>query len=188
MLFRSNRVTYLQRPDLGRRLDEASAARLAAHAGDHDLAIVIADGLSATAVERYAIPLVEALHAGLADLRIAPPVLAEQGRVALGDEVGTLLRAELVLILLGERPGLSSADSLGAYLTFAPRIGRMDAERNCVSNIRSQGLPPAVAAGRLAWLIREALARRLTGVELKDESAPQMTQSIGVAGELAERR
>lgn len=165
-----DRITYLQRPDLGRRLDQASAASLAGEAGDFDLVIVLADGLSAPAVQRHALPLVHALLPLLDGLRVAPLVLAEQGRVALGDEIGALLRASLVLILLGERPGLSAPDSLGAYLTFAPQVGRLDAQRNCVSNIHNAGLPPAAAAGKLAWLIREALSRRLSGVELKDES------------------
>ena len=178
-----DRLTYLQRPDLGRQLDAASVARLsveAARTGDCDLAIVIADGLSATAVDAHALPLVQALLPGLDGLRMAPLVIAEQGRVALGDAIGAQFSASLVLVLLGERPGLSSPDSLGAYLTFAPQPGRLDAERNCVSNIRSAGLPPTIAAAKLAWLIRAALARRLTGVALKDESGaalaiPQVT-------------
>lgn len=166
-----DRATYLQRPDLGRRLNPESAARLTPPAGGCDLAIVVADGLSAPAVERHAQPLLAALLPRLADLRIAPLVLAEQGRVALADEIGARLGAELSLILLGERPGLTAPDSLGAYLTYGPRSGRLDAERNCVSNIRPQGLPPVEAAGRLAWLVRAALARGLTGIQLKDESA-----------------
>lgn len=173
-----DRLRYLQRPDLGRRLDQASAASLRAHAGDFDLAIVLADGLSAPAVQRHALPLVHTLLPLLDGLRIAPLVLAEQGRVALGDEIGALLRASLVLILLGERPGLSAPDSLGAYLTFAPQVGLLDAQRNCVSNIHNAGLPPAAAAGKLAWLIREALSRRLSGVELKDESELRRMEKI----------
>lgn len=175
-----DRLTYLQRPDLGRRLDKDSADRLAAQAGNDDLAIVLADGLSAPAVQRHALPLVHALLPLLEGLRVAPLVLAEQGRVALGDEIGALLRVRLLLILLGERPGLSAPDSLGAYLTFAPQIGRLDAERNCVSNIRDEGLPPAAAAKKLAWLLCKALTRKLTGVELKDESAMgQLESSCG---------
>lgn len=168
----ADRRAYLQRPDLGRRLDAASARALAGAAPDlaPDLAIVVADGLSALAVQRHAAPAVAALLPHLAGLRIAPLVLATQARVALADEVGALLGARLALILLGERPGLSSPDSLGAYLTYAPHVGCRDAERNCVSNIRPEGLPPDRAAQKLAWLIREALGRQLTGVRLSDES------------------
>ncbi|TXG95158.1 MAG: ethanolamine ammonia-lyase subunit EutC [Rhodocyclaceae bacterium] len=171
-----DRHSYLQRPDLGRRLDEASATRLAALAtAETDLAIVVADGLSATGVAAHVLDLLDELLPRLRGLSRAPLVLAGQGRVALGDEIGALLKARLVLVLLGERPGLSSPDSLGAYLTFAPRPGRLDAERNCVSNIRPAGLPLPQAAARLAWLIDAALTRRLTGVGLKDESdAPQI--------------
>jgi ethanolamine ammonia-lyase small subunit len=167
-----DRHTYLQRPDLGRCLDEASAATLLAQrvAEAPDVAIVIADGLSATAVHENALPLLHALLPQLDGLRITPPVIARQSRVALGDEVGAVLGARLVLVILGERPGLSSPDSLGAYLTFAPKIGRLDAERNCVSNIRPAGLTPAAASVKLAWLIRSALARQLTGIGLKDDS------------------
>jgi ethanolamine ammonia-lyase small subunit len=182
----ADRRTYLQRPDLGRRLDEASARQLAAAGGEADradLAVVIADGLSALAVLRYAVPTVAALLPLLEGLRVAPLILATQGRVGLADEVGALLGARLALILLGERPGLSSPDSLGAYLTFAPRPGCLDAQRNCVSNIRPEGLPPDRAARKLAWLIREALRRELTGVGLTDESEqalpPATLQSEG---------
>ncbi len=168
-----SRATYLQRPDLGRRLAEADAARLAADAataGEHDLAIVVGDGLAAPAAQNHALPLLAALLPRLAGRRLAPLVIAEQARVALGDEIGAALRARLVLVLLGERPGLSAPDSLGAYLTYAPRVGRRDAERNCLSNIRPAGLPPAAAAGKLAWLVDQALSRQLTGIGLKDEA------------------
>jgi ethanolamine ammonia-lyase small subunit len=176
----ADRRAYLQRPDLGRRLDEASARELAAAGAEADVALVIADGLSALAVLRYAVPAVTALLPLLEGLRIAPLVLATQGRVGLADEVGALLGARLALILLGERPGLSSPDSLGAYLTFAPRVGCLDAQRNCVSNIRPQGLPPDRAARKLAWLIREALRRELTGVGLTDESEPALLPAAPV--------
>jgi ethanolamine ammonia-lyase small subunit len=166
-----DRAEYLARPDLGRRLDEASAARLEAHAGPApDLAVVVADGLSALAVERHALPFLEALRARSLARWGGPVAIAVQGRVALGDEIGERLGAGLVAILIGERPGLSSPDSLGAYLTFAPRAGRTDAERNCLSNVRPEGLGYAEAARRLDWLAGEALRRRLTGVALKDES------------------
>jgi ethanolamine ammonia-lyase small subunit len=173
----SDRLTYLQRPDLGRRVDAASAASLVTHAGLYDLAIVLADGLSAPAVQQHAMPLVENLLPRIAHLKLAPLVLALQGRVALGDEIGALLGARLSLILLGERPGLSAPDSLGAYLTYAPQVGRLDAARNCVSNIRNEGLPPIAAASKLAWLINEALARQLTGLKLKDDSAKALLAS-----------
>lgn len=166
----SDRRSYLQRPDLGRRLDPAGAEQLRALRGDYALAIVLADGLSALALERQALPTLNALLPLLSDFKLAPIVLATQARVALGDEVGECLGAQEVLILLGERPGLSSPDSLGAYLTYAPRLGRTDAERNCVSNIRPAGLPHDQAAQKLAWLLRAARTRGLSGVELKDDS------------------
>ncbi len=168
-----DRATYLRRPDLGRRLDEASVAALAAAAGDPvDLALVVADGLSARAVHEGAVPLLEAVKPALtgSGWRLAPVVVATQGRVALGDAVGALLKARAVAVLIGERPGLSSPDSLGIYLTFDPRPGRTDAERNCLSNVRAAGLRPDLAAFKLHWLIDQALTRRLTGVALKDES------------------
>ncbi|MCU0969122.1 MAG: ethanolamine ammonia-lyase subunit EutC [Rubrivivax sp.] len=173
----ASREAYLRRPDWGRRLDEASAQRLRdAVRAPVDLAIVVGDGLSAVAAQRHAPALLAALRAhlgalaGRPALAIAPIVVATQARVALGDEAGVLLQARAVLIVLGERPGLSAPDSLGAYLTFAPRVGRSDAERNCVSNIRPEGLPPEPAARRIAWLVRAALERGLTGIGLKDES------------------
>ncbi|MDH5340954.1 MAG: ethanolamine ammonia-lyase subunit EutC, partial [Rubrivivax sp.] len=170
----ATREIYLRRPDLGRRLAPQEVPRLqAAATGPVDLAVVLGDGLSAQAVQRHALPLLLALRAALGDaaLRWAPVVVvATQARVALADEVGALLQARVVLMLLGERPGLSSPDSLGAYLTHAPQVGRTDAERNCVSNIRPEGLAPARAAHRIAWLLNEALRRRLSGVALKDDS------------------
>lgn len=171
-----DRQHYLLRPDLGRRLDEQSRALLKSHAGAEpdrrdDVVFVIADGLSAQAALHQAAPLLGRLIARLAgDHRIAPLVVATQGRVALGDEVGELLGARLVVMLLGERPGLSSPHSLGVYLTHAPRVGTPDSARNCVSNIHAGGLSTDQAAHRLDWLIRAALARGLTGVSLKDDS------------------
>ena len=163
----SSRVEYLTRPDLGRQLAPASADLLAADAAV-GLCIVIGDGLSAIAAQRHAAPLLaELATAGVAADRV---VVATQARVALGDEIGERLGAALVLMLLGERPGLSSPDSLGAYLTWAPKPGRADSERNCVSNIRPEGLPLAQAAVRVAWLVRESRRRRVTGIALKDDS------------------
>ncbi len=189
----SDRTVYLQRPDLGRRLDAASAAALdglgAADVrpddlGNNlgidvalDLAIVIADGLSALAVERHAGPFLAALLPILlandgAAWRIGPVVLAREARVAIGDDIGARLRAALVLVLIGERPGLSSPDSMGLYLTWSPRPGRTDAERNCISNVRPEGLPYTLAAARAANLLKAARTRRVSGVTLKDESGP----------------
>jgi ethanolamine ammonia-lyase small subunit len=126
-------------------------------------------------VQRHARQLLSALRSALGDtLTLAPLVIATQARVALADEIGALLEARVALILLGERPGLSSPDSLGAYLTHGPAIGRVDAERNCVSNIRPEGLPPERAAQRIAWLLREALRRRISGIGLKDDSATEL--------------
>lgn len=166
----ADRATYLRRPDLGRRLSEASRARLSPPKDGCDLALVVADGLSSAAVHAHAAPLIAALSPRLAGLRLGPVAVARQARVALADEVGEALSARMALILIGERPGLSSPDSLGAYLTFAPRRGRTDAERNCVSNIRPQGLSYDNAAFKIAWLIGEARRLALTGVALKDES------------------
>src|SRR5262249_22628420 len=142
----ADRATFLRRPDLGRRLTGEFAARLSRDGWD--VALVVADGLSAISVERHAEPLIAALGPHLCDLRVAPICIVEQGRVAIGDEIGERLGASLVLVIIGERPGLSSTDSLGAYLTWTPRVGRTDAERNCVSNIRYGGLEPELAAGR----------------------------------------
>jgi ethanolamine ammonia-lyase small subunit len=163
-----DRATYLRRPDLGRRLSEEAILSETRN----PIALVVADGLSALAIERHAVPLVQVLIA-LAPQRwaAAPAAIALQGRVALGDAIGERLGAQLVVVLIGERPGLSSPDSLGAYLTFAPRVGRSDAERNCVSNIRPEGLGYEAAARRIDWIAAAALARGLTGVALKDESA-----------------
>jgi len=161
----ADRQDYLMNPDLGRRLDPADAS-LPRDAPD--LVIVIADGLSATAVQAHAAAVVAGLVARLGDWRIGPVVIARQGRVAIGDAVGEAMGAGAVVVLIGERPGLSAADSLGAYLTWAPRTGRRDHERNCVSNIRPGGLAPDLAADKIAWLLGEARRLGFTGVELKD--------------------
>ena len=170
-----NRQDYLRRPDLGRKLDPDSEDALAGHKGGScELAIVIGDGLSPAAVNAHAIELVRSLLPRLAagGIAIGNVVVASGARVALGDQIGAILGARMVVMLIGERPGLSSADSLGAYLTFAPRVGLTDAERNCVSNIHGAGLGCDEAAFRIAWLIREGLRRKVTGVSLKDESGP----------------
>jgi ethanolamine ammonia-lyase small subunit len=167
----ADRATYLRRPDLGRQLDPGDARQLRAGAAGCDLCLVIGDGLSSLAVARHAVPLLAALRPQLpAGLRLAPVAIATQARVALADEIGEAFGAQLSAILIGERPGLSSPDSLGIYLTHGPRRGRHDAQRNCISNVRPQGLSYAAAAFKLAWLVRESLRRGLSGVELKDES------------------
>ena len=167
------RATFLRRPDLGRRLDAASEARVAEGAppGGCDVAVILGDGLSARGVQAHApsltADLVERLRAR--GLRVGPIVLVRQARVAVEDPIGAALGARAAVILIGERPGLGTADSVGAYLVFGPRVGRTDAERNCVSSIRPDGLPIPAAAELVGWLLGEALRRGLTGVELKDE-------------------
>jgi ethanolamine ammonia-lyase small subunit len=185
-----DRMTYLRRPDLGRQLDADSAAALRALAGGEavDLSFVIGDGLSSLAVARHAVPLLQAVKPLLPPgLTLAPVVVATQARVALADEVAECLRARLVVMLIGERPGLSSPDSLGVYISHAPRRGLSDAQRNCISNVRPEGLGYEAAAFKLAWLVREALRRGLTGVALKDESdlerlAPQTDAAARLPG------
>jgi ethanolamine ammonia-lyase small subunit len=177
-----DRTDYLRRPDLGRFLDQASRNLLTAPgaAPTSRLAIVIGDGLSPTAVHAHAIETVKRLVPGLAagDIEIGQIVIASGARVALGDEIGECLGASMVVVLIGERPGLSAPDSLGAYLTFAPRVGRTDADRNCVSNIHRAGLGYDEAAFKIAWLAREGLARGATGVALKDESGERSPQRL----------
>jgi ethanolamine ammonia-lyase small subunit len=163
----ASRESYLRRPDLGRRLDAASREKL--KPGPYDAVFIVADGLS-TAVRRHAAPLLKLCLPELTDWRIGPVILAAQARVALGDEIGQLTGAALSVMLIGERPGLSVADSLGVYLTWDPRGGRTDAERNCISNIHEHGLSYEAAAGRLLWLMRAARAGKLTGVGLKEEA------------------
>jgi ethanolamine ammonia-lyase small subunit len=161
-----DRNIYLRRPDLGRRLSEDSAAAI--KPGEYDVVFVVADGLSALAVERHALHLVRAVLPLIAGWRLAPVCMVEQGRVAVGDAIGEALRASLAVVLIGERPGLSSPDSLGAYITWEPRTGRKDAERNCISNIREEGLNYAAAANRLHYYMDEAARRHMTGLEIKD--------------------
>jgi ethanolamine ammonia-lyase small subunit len=157
-----DRAVYLRRPDLGRRL--ADPGKL--ERGDYDAVLILADGLSATAVHRHAGPVLDALLPLLEGWKLASIYVVEQGRVAISDEIGERLGARMSVILIGERPGLSSPDSLGAYLTWAPRVGRNDAERNCVSNIREEGLKPALAAERIAMLMNAARGRGISGVRL----------------------
>ncbi|MCQ9425327.1 ethanolamine ammonia-lyase subunit EutC [Pseudomonas sp. LJDD11] len=172
----ADRHTYLQRPDLGRRLNEESAAVLDEYAAQqgtgYDLAIVIADGLSSLAVQRHSLPFLERLLETVREegWSLAPITLVQQGRVAVADEVGQRLGAKMSVILIGERPGLSSPDSLGLYFTWGPKVGLNDAYRNCISNVRLEGLSYGMAAFRLMYLMREACRRQLSGVDLKDEA------------------
>jgi ethanolamine ammonia-lyase small subunit len=176
-----DRKEYLRRPDLGRMLDPPSKHLLANRdGGPCQLAVVVGDGLSPSAVNAHAVELVRSLVPRLAadGIEIDRAVVASGARVALGDEIGAIAGARMMVMLIGERPGLSAPDSLGAYLTFAPKPGLTDAERNCVSNIHGSGLGYDEAAVRIAWLIREGLARKVTGVALKDESGGQTPQRI----------
>lgn len=170
-----DRATYLTRPDLGRRLDDESAFRLVPSVPPAPIVVAIGDGLSAMAVQKHAVRLLAALRS-VSEARwgSVPVVIALQARVALGDQIGERLGANLVVMMIGERPGLSSPDSLGLYITHAPKNGRTDAERNCISNVRPEGLGYAAAAARLDWLTVESLRRGLTGTALKDDSAPNM--------------
>jgi ethanolamine ammonia-lyase small subunit len=164
----ADREIYLQRPDKGRQLNENS--RLSLTPEHTDIGIILVDGLSATAVNHHAVPVLEYLYPMLQAKKIscARIQLVEQGRVAIGDEIGELLGVKLVLVLIGERPGLTSPDSLGTYLTWQPRPGLTDEARNCISNIRPEGLPYKLAAEKMFYLINEALRLQLTGVMLKD--------------------
>jgi ethanolamine ammonia-lyase small subunit len=167
-----DRQAYLQRPDLGRRLDDPSAASLPR--GDYEAVFVIADGLSAHAVHEHAAATLAATLPRIAGWRLSPFIVSCHARVALGDEIGERLGAQLAVVLIGERPGLSAPDSLGVYLTWQPRVGRVDSERNCISNIRPPaGLSYEQAAIRLAWLMNTARRLRLSGIALKEESSPQ---------------
>ena len=170
-----DRATYLRHPDLGRQ--PAAGTRL--DRGDYDAAIVIADGLSAPAIHRHAVPLLDALLPKLSDWKLAPLCVAHEARVAIGDEIGERIGAKLVVVLIGERPGLTSPDSLGVYVTWDPRPGRSDAERNCISNVRPEGLSYSAAAELLCLLMNTARARRLTGVTLQKQESPIEPNSIG---------
>lgn len=166
-----SRHEYLLRPDLGRRLDPADAERLQAPEAAPDLVLVVGDGLSPLGIQRHAPALLAALREALDPaLRLGPLVVVREARVAVGDEVGERLRAGMVAMLVGERPGLSSPDSVGIYLTHSPRVGCSDAQRNCISNVRPAGQDPVTAARRLAWLVSEGRRLGLTGVGLKDHS------------------
>ena len=180
----ASRQAYLRMPDLGRTLSAQSRARLSEPMLAPDVVIVVGDGLSSVAVERNAVPVLELLGRRVRDigLRLAPIVVATGARVALADEIGELLQASLSVILIGERPGLSAADSLGMYLTFAPRRGRLDSERNCISNIHAAGMTAEAAAARAVELIQSMLEHRASGVLLRRARAcapTVMTRAIG---------
>lgn len=184
----TDRNSYLQRPDLGRKLSDESAQTLRdyaqAHPGGVDLAVVVADGLSALAVHRHTLPFLARMEeqTAIEGWSLSPVILVEQGRVAVADEIGELLGAKMVVILIGERPGLSSPDSLGLYFTYNPKVGLTDAYRNCISNVRLEGLSYGMAAHRLLYLMREACRRQLSGVSLKDEAQVQTLESDTGAG------
>ena len=184
----TDRNSYLQRPDLGRKLSDESAQTLRdysrAHPGGVDLAVVVADGLSALAVHRHTLPFLARMEeqTAIEGWSLSPVILVEQGRVAVADEIGELLGAKMVVILIGERPGLSSPDSLGLYFTYNPKVGLTDAYRNCISNVRLEGLSYGMAAHRLLYLMREACRRQLSGVSLKDEALVQTLESDTGAG------
>ncbi len=184
----TDRSQYLKRPDLGRKLSEPSTARLKKLAGKtkspspgasrYDIVFVIADGLSARAVQDHAVRFIEHFQtlSSVDSFRIGPVCIVEQGRVAIGDPIGEILKASLVALLIGERPGLSSPDSMGLYMTYSPRIGTTDERRNCISNIRPQGLPLPEAAKRFQYLVRQSLTRRLSGVFLKDDRKAEISE------------
>lgn len=179
-----DRPTYLQRPDLGRRLSPASAEKLAAEVkGPFDVAYVIADGLSAFAIEKNIVPFLEAMLpvSDKAGWTRAPLIVAGQARVAIGDEIGSIVGARMVVMLIGERPGLSSPDSLGIYLTFNPKAGLTDEARNCISNVRTEGLSYQEAAYKLHYLASEAMRRKLSGVNLKDDAEALPNPDSGAA-------
>lgn len=175
-----DRASYLRRPDMGRLLAAEDADRLTAARGPFDIVFVVGDGLSSIAVQRHAAPMVHACREALPYLSIAPIVIAQQARVAIADPIGAALGARLSVILIGERPGLTVSDSLGLYLTYGPRPGRRDSERNCISNVHPHGgLTYEQAADTLAWLVREALRRSLSGVELKEERGADALDASG---------
>lgn len=176
-----DRATFLKRPDLGRMLSARSRELLVGYPGPYEIAIVVSDGLSALAVHRHAGAVMDELLPLLdgAGWSRAPSMTVEQGRVAVGDEIGELVGAAMSLMLIGERPGLSSPDSLGAYLTWAPRVGRTEAERNCISNIRPEGLGYKAAARRIFALLTEGRRRKLTGFDLKEETDRLLSDAFG---------
>lgn len=176
----TDRFMYLQRPDLGRQLNDASWQKLEAISKEHnaelDLAIVVADGLSSVAIQNHAVPVISRLVSLMSadddhQWNLAPIAVVNQGRVAVGDDVGECFNAKAVLVLIGERPGLTSPDSMGMYLTWGAKRGSKDSDRNCISNVRPQGLNYDDACQRAFYLLKEARKLQLSGVNLKDRSA-----------------
>jgi ethanolamine ammonia-lyase small subunit len=167
-----DRATYLRRPDLGRRLTDESRRVIESRKGEYESVFVIADGLSALAVQMHAARFIDTTLSllGRADWSLAPVLVVEQGRVGIGDEIGEYVGAALSVVLIGERPGLSSPDSLGVYLTWNPHVGLTDADRNCISNIRTEGLSYVAAANKLVFLMNESRRRKLSGVRLKEDA------------------
>ncbi|MGK2909479.1 MAG: ethanolamine ammonia-lyase subunit EutC [Sphingobium sp.] len=186
----TERPIYLRRPDLGRLLAPASAAKLRGMPEQgYDIVFVIADGLSATAVRRHAVPMIRAAMEALSGFRFAPVIIAHQARVAIADPIGEALGARLSVIMIGERPGLTVSDSLGLYLTYDPRSGRRDSERNCISNVHDHGGQTyAQAARTLSWLAREALRRSLSGVDLKDTLPSESLDAVADTPRLSDRK
>ncbi|PJZ44920.1 ethanolamine ammonia-lyase subunit EutC [Leptospira brenneri] len=166
---------YLLRPDLGRRLDFESTCKLQPLAGDFDLVLIAVDGLSAKAIDENLIPFFELLTDSIEkkQMSMAPIILSKFGRVAIGDEIGEILNAKVSVVVIGERPGLSSADSLGVYITYHPQVGKTDESRNCISNVRPSGFSFESAVQKTIYLIQESMQRKLSGVELKDEMPPE---------------
>lgn len=166
-----SRREYIMRPDLGRQLTQNSRSLLEGMRGTHDICLLVVDGLSATAIERNIVPFLQTLVPELRShgFSLAPVCIVQQGRVAIGDEVGSALGSRLSVVCIGERPGLSSPDSMGIYLTYAPRPGTTDERRNCISNVRPEGLSASTAAARLLYLVRQALRLQISGVQLKDD-------------------
>ncbi|MDQ7732411.1 ethanolamine ammonia-lyase subunit EutC [Halomonas sp. SpR1] len=186
-----DRAMYLQRPDYGRRLNDETREQLqqaAASQQRYDLAVVIVDGLSALAVQQNSAPFLSTLYqmfnSDAADWQLAPLTIVEQGRVAIGDEIGALLNADAVLVMIGERPGLSSPDSLGLYMTWAPKPGLKDDRRNCISNVRPAGLQIEEAARRFFLLLKEARQLKVSGVKLKDRSEDDVLEGDAAPGSI----
>ena len=175
-----DRNEYLRRPDLGRRLSRESGELLQRSRGDHDISLIAADGLSSQAIETNLVPFLDVLlpQLGAGRYLLAPFCLVQQGRVAVGDEIGSMVNAKMTVVMIGERPGLSSPDSMGIYITYGPAPGLTDERRNCISNVRAAGLSYSAAAFKLLYIIREAIRLKLSGVQLKDSEDIRQVRSV----------